>query len=74
MENIILKCFSCGKERSCEVNSLPKFAFNIISIAKNNEMLGVIDFNHRRSLVFCNEECRKKAITKKGTYRVKKGY
>jgi len=34
-------------------------------------MLGVVDSAHSRTVVFCNEDCLKSELTKKGTIRVK---
>lgn len=68
---ITLKCWNCGKTKDILVSSPPQFAFELADIANKAEMYGVLDMQHSRSLVFCNEECAEQQKTKKGTFRVR---
>ena len=68
---ITLKCWSCGKTKNILVNQPPQFAYKLASIAHESGMYGVIDMNHGRSLVFCNEECANNQKTKKDTFRLR---
>lgn len=71
MNEITLKCFNCGKERDILVESLPTFSFELIKIANNSGMLGVLDLEKGRALVFCNEKCCANSKTKKGNFKIK---
>lgn len=74
MVKITLKCFNCGKEKEVIVNSYPTFSFELVNIADNSGMLGVFDFDRDRALVFCDEDCCKSSLTKKGTFWCRPNY
>ena len=46
----------------------PQFGLDLFVWAKESGWIGAVDFYHYRTLVFCCEDCRKKAIKKDGTY------
>lgn len=69
--NITLVCFNCGEKKDILVSRPPQFAFELADMANQGGMYGVIDMQHGRSLVFCNEECANKQKTKSGSYRVR---
>lgn len=70
MHEITLVCWSCGKSKTILAPELPMFAFEVVNYANQAGMLGVIDHQHSRSLVFCNEKCLKDQLTKKGQIRL----
>ena len=74
MVKITLKCFNCGKEKEVIVNSYPAFSFELVDIADNSGMLGVLDFNRNRALVFCGEDCCNSSLTKEGVFRCRPNY
>ena len=58
MENIItLKCFHCGKEKNVLIDGQITFGFELYNIENNSGMLGCIDLNRGRTLIFCNDQC-----------------
>ena len=68
MIRITLKCWTCGKEKSVDVEYPPDFAFELAGYAQKAKWLGVIDMDNHRSLVFCSNECMKKALKKDGSF------
>ena len=71
MTSITLKCFDCAATKEVIVTAQPTFSFELVQIANDAGILGVFDFQHKRALVFCNEECCNNSKTKKGTYRIR---
>lgn len=69
MVKLTLVCWSCGNKIDIEVEQPPMFAFELADMANKNGMLGVIDYNYNRSLVFCDQKCLDKQLTKKGYIR-----
>jgi len=71
MQNMTLKCFNgkCDKAISLEINRLPQFSFELVEIAQRVGWVGVFDFPHSRSLVFCSKECDDATQLKNGGYR-----
>lgn len=75
MDNIItLKCFHCGKEKDVLIDGQITFGFELYNIANKAGMLGCIDLNRGRTLIFCNDQCMNAHKTKKGSIRVRPGY
>jgi hypothetical protein len=66
-----LVCFDCGKKKEVIINRELRFAFELVQIADEVGMYGVLDSNHGRALVFCDKECAEHSKTKSGTYRAK---
>lgn len=62
-----IRCCTCGKEKLVEA-SQPNFMFDLITIARNNGWIGIVDKKYR-TLVFCSEECQSIQKNKNGTYR-----
>lgn len=53
MDNIItLKCFHCGKEKDVLIDGQITFGFELYNIANKAGMLGCIDLNRGRTLIF----------------------
>lgn len=71
MEKIKIKCFHCGKVKDITINRPICFGFELLELAKEVDMLGVIDNNYGRTIVFCNEDCLNAELTKKGTIRLR---
>ena len=71
MNTITLVCFNCGESKTVEFNGQLNFAYQLADMANQIGMYGVLDFNYNRSLVFCNEECARFQMTKKGTFRLR---
>lgn len=65
-----LVCWHCGSATLVEVSHQPQFAFEIAGWANDVGMLGVMDIDHGRCLVFCNQEHADAQKTKSGGYRV----
>lgn len=75
MPNTIkLVCYTCGKSKTVLVSKAPRFGFEVENIANDAGMLGMFDWNRNRTLIFCDDECCEKALTKAGTYRAKPLY
>ena len=75
MENIVtLKCFHCGKTKEILINGTIEFSFELYDIANKAGMLGCLDFNRNRAVVFCDEGCKNAHITKRGTIKVRPGF
>jgi hypothetical protein len=68
---ITLVCFNCGEKKDIIVNRPPRFGFELVQMANESGMYGVIDMKHSRSLVFCNKNCADNQKTKNGNYRVR---
>lgn len=68
MSEITLKCCTCGTEKTVFANP-PTFGFEFYEIAKNAGFYPIIDLNFGRTLCFCDEDCMKKQLTKKGYIR-----
>lgn len=68
---ITLVCFNCTCKHEVFVTHAPSFAFELADIANKVGMLGVLDTEHNRALVFCNKDCASMQITKRGSYRVR---
>lgn len=66
-----LKCWTCGDTVNIATDGPPRFAFEIANWANQIGWIGDIDLNQGRSLVFCSESCRCKAVTKNGTYKAR---
>lgn len=71
MNKATLKCFHCGKEQEVCFEGNIAFAFQLVQMANEVGMLGVIDNYHSRGLVFCDEDCLNAEKTKKGTIRLR---
>lgn len=71
MNKATLKCFHCGKEKDVCFEGNITFAFQLVQMANEAGMLGVIDNYHCRGLVFCNKDCLEAEKTKKGTIRLR---
>lgn len=71
MQKLTLVCFNCGNKKDVIVDKRPQFAFELIKIANDVGFKAVIDNNHKRTLIFCNDQCADKQKTKKGLYRVR---
>ncbi len=69
VENITLVCWQCGARKGIRVEAPPQFAMELAVMANDAGWKGVLDLNRHRSLVFCSDDCRKKALKKDGTYR-----
>lgn len=75
MPNTIkLVCYTCGKSKTVSFTGTLQFGFELADIANDAGMLGVFDWNRNRTLVFCDDECCEKAVTKAGTYRARAPY
>lgn len=75
MPNTIkLVCYTCGKSKTVLVSKVPRFGFEVEDIANDAGMLGVFDGNRNRTLIFCNDECCEKAMTKAGAYKARAPY
>lgn len=64
-----LVCWSCGASKDVVIPHEPQFAFEVAGWANDAGMAGYIDMDYGRSLVFCNENCAKDQMTKKGRFR-----
>ena len=74
MENIVtLQCFHCGKTKNVLIDGDICFSFELYDIANKAGMLGCIDWDRKRALVFCDEKCKNAHLTKRGTIRVRPG-
>ena len=65
---VVLVCWACGAKVHGIVDRLPCFSFEIVDIANDAGMYGVIDAVNQRSLVFCNQECAQRAKRKNGHF------
>lgn len=70
---ITLRCFYCGKTKNVIISGKISFSFELYDIANKAGMLGVFDWNRKRSLVFCDEKCKNAHLTKKGFIKVRPG-
>ena len=66
-----LMCWTCGKTKPIVTDGPPKFALDLLVWAKEAGWVGAMDFEHSRTLVFCCDDCRKRAIKKDGTFRLR---
>lgn len=66
--------FPLWKRKNVLIDGQITFGFELYNIANNAGMLGCIDLNRGRTLIFCNDQCMDAHKTKKGTIRVRPGY
>lgn len=66
--------FPLRKRKNVLIDGQITFGFELYNIANNAGMLGCIDFNRGRTLIFCNNQCMDAHKTKKGTIRVRTRY
>ena len=66
-----LVCWHCGKSRDISTHGPAMFAFEVAAWANDAGMLGVIDHDHGRALVFCGQGCAREELTKKGRFRLR---
>ena len=66
-----LVCWHCGAAVAAEVSRPPQFAFEVAGWANDVGMLGVLDNEHRRALVFCNEAHANAQRRKDGQFRLR---
>jgi hypothetical protein len=65
-QRAILVCWAgCGKKTHLVFDEQPRFAVDVMDMADTAGWLSCFDSRHRRTLVFCSEDCRKRVLTKK---------
>jgi hypothetical protein len=69
MGEFTLVCWSCSNKVFVSGVRHPQYAMDLVVITNKVGWVGVIDLNRSRTLVFCSDECKKAAKTKKGWYR-----
>ena len=69
MEQIALKCCTCGKTEPVTVEHKPECSFEFYKIVQDAKWTPVLDLNFGRTLCFCSLECRDMQMTKKGYIR-----
>jgi hypothetical protein len=68
-EVVTLKCWGCGAEKHVGVSR--PFAFELVMAAESVGMVGKLDFERQRTLVFCSDDCADKQRTKGGRFRMR---
>lgn len=71
MNKITLKSFHCEKVKEVYFEGNLCFAFQLANLANEAGLLGVLDRDHNRSVIFCNKECLQSELTKKGAIRIR---
>lgn len=66
-----LTCWHCGKTVLAEVPSNPRFAFELVGYANDVGLVGALDMQHSRALIFCNQGHADAEKTKHGAYRLR---
>ncbi len=64
-----LVCCTCGKSTPCEADDHPMFAFEVCMMANQVGMIGFLDPDNGRGLVFCSKDCLDFQRTKSGRLR-----
>lgn len=71
MTPITLVCWTCNAATHGEVEALPSLGVELVNIAQQAGLTAVIDYDRGRVLIFCNEPCMRRALTKSGRWRVR---
>lgn len=66
-----LTCWHCGKTTLAEVPGNPQFAFELAGYANDAGLVGALDMQYGRALVFCNKEHADAEKTKHGSFRLR---
>ncbi len=70
MIQFVLSCWTCRKRQDIQGERKTQWSGDLLAAVEAAGWKSLIDSIHGRMLVFCSEECAKKAMTKHGGIRL----